>query len=88
MANILIKSKAAMENFDNIWERLCAVQQLRSDLHQSLLKHGYERPLTPEFVNDLILNNFDPMEKSCREALRIVLECRKMIAETAAKKEN
>ena len=81
MANILIKSEAAIENFDRIWERLCAIQQLRSDLHQSLLKFGYEKSLTPEFVNDLILNNFDPMEKSCREAIQIVIECRKMITE-------
>ena len=79
MPNISINQKAAITNCDNIVTRLCEVQNCCSELWQDLLKYGYDKPLTPEFINALLDQRINLLKESCKQAIQITLECRKMI---------
>ncbi len=88
MGKIKVNPDNLIKNFDIVWEKSAKTNGLISEMWQDILKHGYGKPLTPEFVNALLEKYINPAKENCRNMTQIALECRKNVKDMKQKTED
>jgi len=74
---IVVNFDNLMLSLENIWIVLTLAANKTADLEQALIKQGYEQPIKPIQLNELLEQKIKPIKESIREAIQITLECRK-----------
>lgn len=83
MPKVTVNSRAAIVNFERIWTETVNANHLLSEMWQKIILYGHKEPMTPQFMNGLLIEFLDPARESCRKSGSIAVECRKMIVDKA-----